>query len=67
MRKATRPLGSIDSLNPCSWRGEQLHHHGGDVRCVVLRLCVVVKLIICKKVPEHNRKVRLMVITFRCN
>ncbi len=34
MRKATRPLGSMDSLNPCRWRGKRLHHHGGDDNCV---------------------------------
>ncbi len=66
IRKAARPSGGMDSLNPCRWGGKWFHHHGDDVCCVVLWLCVGVKLIICKKVPEHNRKVRLMVITFRC-
>jgi hypothetical protein len=66
MCKATHPLGGVDSLNPCHWRGKWLHHHGADVLCDVLWLCVAVKLIVCKKVPEHNRKVRLMVVTFRC-
>ncbi len=42
------------------------HHHGGDICCVVLWLYVVIKLTVCKKVPEHNRKVSLMAITFRC-
>jgi hypothetical protein len=54
MRKAARPLGGMDSLNPCRWRGKQLHHHGGDIHCVVLWLCVAVKLIVCKKVPEQG-------------
>ncbi len=31
MRKAARPLGSMESSNPRRWRGEQLHHHGGGV------------------------------------
>jgi hypothetical protein len=39
MRKATCPLGSVDSSNPCCRRGKQLHHHGGDVCCVFV-LCV---------------------------
>jgi hypothetical protein len=29
MRKAARPLGGMESLNPRRWRGERLHHHGG--------------------------------------
>jgi hypothetical protein len=66
MCKAACPSGSMDSLNPCRWRGKQLHHHCGDVCCVVLWLCIVAKLIEYKKVPEHNHKVRLVVVTFRC-
>jgi hypothetical protein len=31
MRKAARPSGSMDSLNPRHWKGERLHHHGGGV------------------------------------
>ncbi len=31
MRKAASPLGGMESLNPCHWRGERLHHHGGSV------------------------------------
>jgi hypothetical protein len=31
MRKAARPLGGVDSLNPHRWRGERLHHDGGGV------------------------------------
>jgi hypothetical protein len=41
MRKAARPSNSVDSLNPCCWRGKQLHHHGGDVSCVFV-LCGMV-------------------------
>ncbi len=38
MRKAARPLGGIESSNPCRWRGKRLHYHGGDVRCVFVLL-----------------------------
>jgi hypothetical protein len=31
MRKAARPSGNADSLNPRRWRGERLHHHGGGI------------------------------------
>jgi hypothetical protein len=31
MRKAARPSGGVDSLNPRRWRGKRLHHHGGGV------------------------------------
>ncbi len=46
MRKTARLLGGVDSLKPGIRRGKRLHHHhhGGDVRCVVLWLCVTVKL-----------------------
>jgi hypothetical protein len=54
MRKAARPLGGMDSLNPHHWKGKRLHHHGGDDNCVVFWLFVAVKLIVCKKVPEHK-------------
>jgi hypothetical protein len=59
MPKVPHPLGSVDSSNQSRWRGKLLNHHdhGGDVHCVVLWLCVAVKLIVCKKVPEHNLKV----------
>jgi hypothetical protein len=29
MRKAARPSGSMESLNPHRSRGKRLHHHGG--------------------------------------
>jgi hypothetical protein len=41
MRKAARPSGSVDSSNPRRWRGNRLHHHSADVRCVFM-LCVAV-------------------------
>jgi hypothetical protein len=31
MPKAARPLGGMESSNPCCWRGEWLQHHGGGV------------------------------------
>jgi hypothetical protein len=36
--KAAHHLGSVDSSNPCHWRGKWLHHHGCDVCCVFV-LC----------------------------
>ena len=41
MHKAAHSLGSVESSNPHGWRGKRLHHHGGDV-CCVLCVCVVV-------------------------
>jgi hypothetical protein len=38
MRKVARPSGSGESSNPCHWRGERLHHYGGDVCCVFVLL-----------------------------
>jgi hypothetical protein len=58
MRKAACLSGGVDSLNPRRWRGKRLHHHGGDVCCVFVS-CVVVSLVVCKKVPEHNLKVNI--------
>jgi hypothetical protein len=31
MSKATHHSDIVDSSNPCRWRGERLHHHGGGV------------------------------------
>jgi hypothetical protein len=36
MCKAAHHLGSLDSSNPCPWRGKWLHHHGGDACCVIV-------------------------------
>jgi hypothetical protein len=60
MRKAAHHTGGMYSSNPRCWRGKRLHHHGGDVRCVVLWLCVAGSLVVRKKVPEHNLKVRIL-------
>ncbi len=57
--KAVCPLGGVDSLNPCRWRGKRLHHYGGDVCCVFV-LCITISLVVCKKVPEHNLKVHIL-------
>ena len=60
MRRAAHPLGSMDSLNPCCWRGKRLRHHVGDVHCVVLWSLLVVSLIVYEKVPEHNLKLCIL-------
>jgi hypothetical protein len=60
MCKANRPLGSMVSSNPRRFTGKQLNHHGGDVCCVFVVLCVVVSLVVCKKVTEHNLKVHIL-------
>jgi hypothetical protein len=31
MSKAAHHLDGVDSLNPCRWRSERLHHHYGGV------------------------------------
>jgi hypothetical protein len=38
MCKVAHPSGGMESLNPCRWRGKQLHHHGGGVCCLFLLL-----------------------------
>jgi hypothetical protein len=38
MRKAARPLGGVDSLNPRRWKDERLHHHGDGVCCLFVLL-----------------------------
>ncbi len=63
MRKAARPSGGMESSNPRRWRGKQLHHHGGDVRCVFVLLWMNSwhhKLNVCKKWYKNNIKMRLM-------
>ncbi len=67
MRKAARPLGGVDSLNPCCWRGERLHHHGGGVCWSFVLLWMDSwrhKLIVCKIWYKNNLKMRLMVLLF---
>ncbi len=62
MRKAACPLGGVESSNPCCWRGERLHHHGGDVCCVFVLLWMDswhLKLNVCKKWYKNNLKMRL--------
>jgi hypothetical protein len=64
MRKAACHLGGMDSSHPYCWRGKRLHHHGGDICCVfvfcVMRSLLVVSLIVCKNVPEHDLKVCIL-------
>ncbi len=65
MRKAARPLGSMESSNPHRWRGKRLHHHGGDVCCVFVLLWMDSwrdKLNVCKKWYKNNLKMRLMML-----
>ncbi len=67
MRKAARPLGGVDSLNPCCWRGERLHHHGGGVCWLFVLMWMDSwrhELIICKIWYKNNLKMRLMALLF---
>jgi hypothetical protein len=59
MCKATRPLGIMESSNPCRWRGKRLHHHGGDVCYVYVLLWMDLELNVCKKRYKNNLKMRL--------
>ncbi len=63
MHKAARPLGSMESSNPCRWRGEWLHHYGGCVCWLFVLLWMdswCHELIVCKKWYKNNLKMRLM-------
>ncbi len=60
--KAARPLGGVDSLNPCRWRGKRLHHHGGGVCWLFVLLWMDLwchELNVCKKWYKNNLKMRL--------
>jgi hypothetical protein len=62
MRKASHPSGGMESSNPRHWRGKWLHHHGGDVRCVLVLLRMDSwhhELNVCKKWYKNNLKMRL--------
>ncbi len=62
MRKAARPSGGMESLNPRRWRGERLHHHGGSVCWLFVLLWMdswCHELIVCKKWYKNNLKMRL--------
>ncbi len=62
MRKAARPSGGMESLNPRRWRGERLHHHGGGDCWLFVLLWMDLwchELIVCKKWYKHNLKMRL--------
>jgi hypothetical protein len=65
MCKAARPSGGVDSLNPRRWRSKWLNHHGGDACCVVLWLCVTVKLIACKKYQNITLRYAYRRLTIR--
>ncbi len=67
MRKAACPLGGVDSLNPCRWRGEQLHHHGGGVCWLFVLLWMdswCHELIVCKIWYKNYLKMRLTALLF---
>jgi hypothetical protein len=69
MRKAARPLGSMESSNPRHWRGKRLHHHGGGGGVCWLFVLLWMdswchKLIICKKWYKNNLKMRLTALLF---
>ncbi len=63
IRKAARPLGGVVSFNPCHWRGERLHHHGGGV-CWLFLVLLWMDLwrhetIVCKNWYKNNLQIRL--------
>jgi hypothetical protein len=67
MRKATRHLDGVDSLNPCRWRGKRLHHHGGGVCWLFVLLWMDSRcheLIVCKTWYKNNLKMRLTALFF---
>ncbi len=67
MRKAARPSGGVDSLNPHRWRGERLHHHGGGVCWLFVLLWMDSwhhKLIVCKIWYKNYLKMRLTALLF---
>jgi hypothetical protein len=67
MRKAARHSGGVVSLNPCRWRGKQLHHHGGGVCCLFVLLWMDSRrheTIVCKKWYKNNSKEGLCGVTF---
>ena len=62
MHKATPPLGGVESSNLRRWRGEWLHHHGGDDCYVFVLLWTdswIHEHIVCKKWYKNNLKMRL--------
>ncbi len=57
MGKATCPSSGMVSLNPCRWRGEQLHHHGGGVCWLFVLLWIDSwrhETIVCKNWYKNN-------------
>ncbi len=62
MFKAALPLGGMESSNPRCWRDKRLHHHGGDVRCVLVLLWMDSELNKCKKWCKNNLMMRLMAL-----
>ncbi len=67
MRKAARPLGGVDSLNPRRWKDERLHHHGDGVCCLFVLLLMDSwrhELIVCKIWYKNNLDMRLTALLF---
>ncbi len=67
MHKAARHSDNVVSLNPCCWRGERLHHHGGGVCWLLVLLWIhswCHELIVCKKWYKNNPKEGLCGVTF---
>ncbi len=67
MSKAACHSVNVDSSNPCRWRGERLHHHGGGVCWLFVLLWMDSwrhELIVCKKWYKNNLKMRLTALLF---
>jgi hypothetical protein len=64
MRRAAHPLGSVVSSNPCGWRGERCHHHGGGVCWLFVLLWIDHELIACNKWYKNKPKEGLCGVTF---
>ncbi len=67
MRKAARPSGSVNSLNPHRWRSEWLHHHVGGVCWLFVLFWMDSwrhELIVCKIWYKNTLKMRLTVLLF---
>ena len=57
VHKAAHHSGNMVSSNPCRWRGERLHHHGGGVCWLFVLLWMNLwhhKTIVCKIWYKNN-------------
>ncbi len=67
MCKAACHSGSVDSSNPCRWRGKRLHHYSGGVCWLFVLLWMDSQrheLIVGKKWFKKTLKMSLMVLLF---